>query len=73
MSSGWRPRSRRVAPGPTPSAPPVIVSHGAWLVAVQVQPADTAMATVPAPPPNGTLADDGVSVAGHWDAANSWP
>ena len=49
-------------PSADPGEPPVTVIHGALLVAVQVQPAADDTATVPGPPPAGTVVDGGPSV-----------
>lgn len=49
-------------PLPDPGEPPVTVTHGALLVAIQVHPAAADTAMVPGPPPAGTVVDGGVSV-----------
>ena len=52
-------------PLPDPGEPPVTVIHVALLVAVQGHPAGDDTATVPAPPPGGTVFDDEPSVIGQ--------
>jgi hypothetical protein len=44
---------------PLPLAPDEIVSHGAFVVAVQLQPAPAVTATLPVEAVDGTVADSG--------------
>ena len=51
-------------PSPAPLAPPVMVSHGAWLAAVHAQPPPVSTVAEIGPPPAATdsVADDNVNV-----------
>jgi hypothetical protein len=54
---------KETVPSPCPSCPPVIVIHGAVLVAVHVHSRATLTATDPVPPPDAKLVEGMASVA----------